>query len=70
MLDIYKHLRILLRILLETNKQTKEVKKKYTDTWKGYLMRQQQNDANLQDKNFSTGVLNAVLLGSDSMSEM
>lgn len=33
-------------------------------------MRQQQNDANLQDKNFSTGVLNAVLLGSDSMSEM
>lgn len=50
MLDIYKHLRILLKILLETNKQTKEVKKKYTDTWKGYLMRQQQNDANLQDK--------------------
>lgn len=33
-------------------------------------MGQQQNDANSQAKNFSAGILNAVLLGSDSMSEI
>lgn len=51
----------------ETDKRNKE---KNTGTWKGCLMRQQQNDADSQDRNFPAGVSNAVLSGSDPMLEI